>query len=171
MAENSWHSLSPDEVVGLLETDRLSGLSFEKAARRLAEFGPNRLTPPKTQSPLVRFLLQFYQPLVMILLAATVVTLAVGEHIDSAVIFAVILANAIIGFVQESKALKAIDALARAMTSSTLAVRGGERKRIAAEEIVPGDIVILQSGDRVPADLRLFDCRELRVAESALTGE
>lgn len=171
MAEKSWHSISLDEVVGSLETDPAAGLGAENAVRRLAEFGPNRLTPAKAQGPLLRFLLQFYQPLVMILLAATLVTLAVGEHVDAGVIFAVILANAIIGFAQESKALKAIDALARSMTSSALVVRGGERKRVAAEDLVPGDIVVLQSGDKVPADLRLFECRELRIAESALTGE
>ncbi len=171
MTDKFWHSLSLNDVVGSLQTDLISGLDPENAIRRLAEFGPNRLTPAKTQGPLLRFLLQFYQPLVMILLAATVVTLAVGEYIDAGVIFAVILANAAIGFAQESKALKAIDALARSMTSSALAVRGGERKRIAAENLVPGDIVILQSGDKVPADLRLFECRELRIAESALTGE
>jgi Ca2+-transporting ATPase len=171
MAEKSWHSISLNEVVGSLQTDLSSGLDPENASDRLAEFGPNRLTPAKTQGPLLRFLLQFYQPLVLILLAATIVTLAVGEYVDAGVIFAVILANAIIGFVQESKALKAIDALARAMTSSALVVRGGERKRIVAEELVPGDIVILQSGDKVPADLRLYECRELRIAESALTGE
>ncbi len=171
MAETSWHSVSLNDVFASLETDHVSGLGSENAVRRLAEFGPNRLTPAKTQGPLLRFLLQFYQPLVMILLAATGVTLAVGEYIDAGVIFAVILANAIIGFAQESKALKAIDALARSMTSSALTVRDGERKRVAADELVPGDIVILQSGDKVPADLRLFECRELRMAESALTGE
>jgi len=171
MAEKSWHSVSLDEVVGSLRTDLISGLDPDNADSRLAEFGPNRLTPAKTQGPLLRFLLQLYQPLVLILLAATVVTLAVGEYIDAGVIFAVILANAIIGFAQESKALKAIDALTRSMTSSALVVRGGERKRIAAEDLVAGDIVFLQSGDKVPADLRLFECRELRIAESALTGE
>ncbi len=171
MAEKSWHSVSLNEVVGSLQTDLISGLDPDNAARRLTEFGPNRLTPTKTQGPLLRFLLQFYQPLVMILLAATVVTLSVGEYIDAGVIFTVILANAIIGFAQESKALKAIDALTRSMTSSALVVRGGERKRIAAEDLVAGDIVFLQSGDKVPADLRLFECRELRIAESALTGE
>ncbi|TFG43537.1 MAG: HAD family hydrolase [Syntrophobacterales bacterium] len=171
MAEKSWHSVSLNEVVGSLRTDLISGLDPDNAARRLAEFGPNRLTPARTQGPLLRFLLQFYQPLVMILLAATVVTLSVGEYIDAGVIFTVILANAIIGFAQESKALKAIDALTRSMTSSALVVRGGERKRIAAEDLVAGDIVFLQSGDKVPADLLLFECRELRIAESALTGE
>ena len=171
MVEKPWHSIPLAEVVGFLQTDSVVGLDPENTIRRLAEFGPNRLTPAKTQGPLLRFLLQFYQPLVLILLAAALVTLAVSEYIDSAVIFAVILANAIIGFVQESKALKAIDALARSMTSSALVVRGGERKRINAEELVPGDVVILQSGDKVPADLRLFACRELRIAESALTGE
>jgi Ca2+-transporting ATPase len=171
MADKSWHSAALDDVVDALQTDLSSGLDSENAIRRLAEFGSNRLTPAKAQGPLLRFLLQLYQPLVMILLVATAVTLAVGEYIDAGVIFAVILANAIIGFAQESKALKAIDALARSMTSSALVIRSGERKRIASEDLVPGDLVMLQSGDKVPADLRLFECRELRIAESALTGE
>jgi Ca2+-transporting ATPase len=145
LTETSWHSVSLNDVSSSLETDLVSGLGSENAALRLAEFGPNRLTPAKTQGPFLRFLLQFYQPLVLILLAAAAVTLAVGEYIDAGVIFAVILANAIIGFAQESKALKAIDALARSMTSSALVVRDGERKRVAAEELVPGDIVILSS--------------------------
>jgi cation-transporting ATPase F len=171
MAEKSWHSLSIDEVAAAQQTDLSSGLSADDAARRLAELGANRLTQVKTQGPLVRFLLQFYQPLVLILLAATLVTLALKEWVDAAVIFVVILVNAIIGFVQESKALKAIDALARSMTSTALVLRGRERIRISAVELVPGDIVLLQSGDKVPADLRLFECRELRIDESTLTGE
>ena len=171
MAEKFWHRLSLDEVAKSLQTDLFAGLAPEDMRRRMGEFGPNRLTQSKTQSPFVQFLLQFNQPLVLILLLATGVTIALREWVDAAVIFAVILANAIIGFIQESKALKAIDALARSMTSSALVLRSGERMRVSAEELVPGDIVFLQSGDKVPADLRLFECRELRIDESALTGE
>jgi cation-transporting ATPase F len=171
MAEKAWHSLSIDEVATTLQTNLSGGLTADNGARRLAEVGLNRLTQIKTQGPLVRFLVQFYQPLVMILLAATLVTLTLKEWVDAAVIFAVILVNAMIGFIQESRALKAIDALARSMTSTALVLRGGNRIRISAEELVPGDIVLLQSGDKVPADLRLFGCRELRIDESTLTGE
>jgi Ca2+-transporting ATPase len=171
MIEKPWHSLSAEEAAASLKTELSAGLSIESASQRLGEAGPNRLTQAKTQGPLARFLLQFYQPLVLILLAATAVTLLLKEWVDAAVIFAVILANAIIGFLQESKALKAIEALARAMTSSALALRSAERVRVPAEELVPGDVVFLQSGDKVPADLRLFECRELRIDESALTGE
>ncbi len=171
MTAIAWHALSAEEAARRERTDLAQGLSAAEAARRAAEFGANRLTPMKTQGPLVRFLLQFYQPLVLILLAATAVTAAVGEWVDAAVILAVVLVNALIGFAQEAKALKAIDALARAMTATALVVRGGERRSVPAAELVPGDIVQLQSGDKVPADVRLFACRELRVDESALTGE
>jgi cation-transporting ATPase F len=117
------------------------------------------------------FLLEFHQPLIYILLAAALITALLHEWVDSGVILGVVLVNAIIGFVQESKALKAIDALARAMTSEATVLRAGEKKRISSTELVPGDVVFLQSGDKVPADLRLLVCRELQADESTLTGE
>jgi len=119
----------------------------------------------------VRFLLQFHQPLIYILLAATVVTFVLGEYVDGAVIFGVVMINAVIGFVQEAKALKAIGALAKTLVTQTTIVRSGRKQRINSADIVPGDIVLLQSGDKVPADLRLLRCRDLHIAEAALTGE
>jgi Ca2+-transporting ATPase len=169
--EHAWHGMTIDAAAAQLETDLAKGLAPETAARRLQTYGPNRLAPKKTQGPLLRFLLQFYQPLVLILLAAAGVTLALREYVDAAVIFTVVLVNAVIGFAQESKALRAIEALARAMTSTAFVLRGGERRRVSSEELVPGDVVLLQSGDKVPADVRLCDCREFRVDESTLTGE
>ncbi len=171
IAEKLWHALPVAEAAARLESDPERGLSGPEVEERRARFGDNRLSPFKTHGPLMRFLLQFYQPLVLILLAATAVTAALGEWVDAAVIFAVVLVNAAIGFVQESRALQAIEALQRAMTATALVLRSGEKRRIPAEELVPGDVVLLQSGDKVPADLRLFDCREFRVDESALTGE
>jgi cation-transporting P-type ATPase F len=147
------------------------GLNSNEVAERQAEFGKNVLTQQKGTSPLVLFLSQFNQPLVYILLVATVVTALLHEWVDSGVIFAVVLINAVIGFFEESKALKAIEALSRAMTSEATVLREGEKRRVAAKQLVPGDIVFLQSGDKVPADLRLLRCRELNVDESALTGE
>lgn len=170
-AETPWHGLSIEEAAAELESDRERGLSVEEAAARRARFGENRLSPIQTHGPLMRLLLQFTQPLVLILVAAAAVTAALGEWVDSGVILAVVVLNAAIGFVQESKALRAIEALQRAMTATALVVRAGEKRRIPAEELVPGDVVLLQSGDKVPADLRLFECREFRVDESALTGE
>ncbi|MEJ5357358.1 MAG: cation-transporting P-type ATPase [Desulfobacterales bacterium] len=171
LEEKPWHGMRIEEVAAGLRSDRERGLSPEEAEERRRRFGDNRLSPFKTHGPLMRFLLQFHQPLVLILLAAAAVTAALGEWLDSAVILAVVVVNAVIGFVQESKALRAIEALQRAMTATALVVRSGEKRRIPAEELVPGDVVLLQSGDKVPADLRLFECREFRVDESALTGE
>jgi len=166
-----WHHLPHDEVETLLESDGAKGLDMFEVAHRQKRFGPNRLTLKKGKNPLVLFLLQFHQPLVYILLGAVIVTFALHEWIDSSVIFGVVLVNAVIGFVQESKALKAIEALARTMEGVATVVRGGHKERVNAAELVPGDLVLLQSGDKVPADLRLLRARELQIDESALTGE
>ncbi|MBK9167960.1 MAG: cation-transporting P-type ATPase [Bryobacterales bacterium] len=166
-----WHHLPASEVLSLVESDLDRGISPEEAALRLEKFGHNILTQKKGHGPLVRFLLQFHQPLIYILLAATVITALLQEWVDSGVIFGVVLVNAVIGFLQESKAVNAIEALARAMTSEATVLRGGARKRIASQGVVPGDIVLLQSGDKVPADVRLLRTRELQIDESALTGE
>ena len=166
-----WHHLPRDEVATLLESDGTRGLDTFELAHRQAEFGPNRLTPQKGTNPLVLFLLQFHQPLVYILLGATMITFALQEWVDSGVIFGVVLVNAVIGFIQETKALKAIEALARTMEGTATVVRAGNKEKIAASALVPGDLVLLQSGDKVPADLRLLRRRELQIDESALTGE
>ena len=119
----------------------------------------------------MRFLLQFHTPLVYILLAAAAITAILQEWVDSGVIFGVVLVNAAIGFLQESNAAKALAALAKTTLTEASVLRAGEMRRISSTELVPGDIVLLQSGDKVPADLRLFHCRDLQVDESALTGE
>ena len=166
-----WHHLPRAEIATLLESDAVRGLDTFEVAHRQAHFGPNRLTLKKGKSPLLLFLLQFNQPLVYILLGAALVTFVLQEWVDSGVIFAVVLVNAIIGFIQESKALKAIEALAHVMEGAATVVRAGKKQKIAASELVPGDLVLLQSGDKVPADLRLLRTRELQIDESALTGE
>jgi Ca2+-transporting ATPase len=166
-----WHHLPESDVVVLLESDLDHGLDLFAAENRQERFGPNAITQRKGHGPLIRFLLEFHQPLIYILLAAALITSFLQEWVDSGVILGVVLVNAFIGFIQESKALKAIEALARAMTSEATVLRAGEQKRIAATELVPGDVVFLQSGDKVPADLRVLRCRELQTDESALTGE
>ena len=170
-SEQAWHNLQVGEVEAALEVDRDRGLSGQEARERLERLGPNRLTQKRGQSPFVRFLLQFNQPLVIILLAAAVITLLLAEYLDAAVIFAVVLVNSVIGFVQESKAMKAIESLAKSMTSEATVLRDGARRRIPAADLVPGDLVLLQSGDKVPADLRLDKIKELQIDESTLTGE
>ncbi|MDJ0763624.1 MAG: HAD-IC family P-type ATPase [Myxococcota bacterium] len=165
------HQVPFEEVATLLDTDPAEGLDAAEVTGRRLEFGPNRLTPKKGRGPIIRFLLQFHAPLVYILLAAGIVTAVLSEWVDAGVILGVVLVNAIVGFVQESKALTAIDALSRVLTRTATIIRQGEQSDIPAEDLVPGDIVLLQSGDKVPADLRLFHTRNLRVDESALTGE
>lgn len=166
-----WHYLPADEVIDLLDSDREKGLDLLAFEDRQKHFGPNAITGKKGKGPLVRFLLQFHQPLIYILLVAGTVTAVLREWVDAGVIFGVVLVNAIIGFIQEAKAVKAIEALARTMTTEATVVRAGEKRRILSVEVVPGDIVLLQSGDKVPADMRLFQTRDLQVDESALTGE
>jgi len=171
LPKEDWHSLDIDKVCSSIESDLENGLSNESVEERRLAFGPNALTHKKGQGPVIRFLLQFNQPLVYILLAATVVTIFLSEWLDSSVIFGVVLVNAVIGYIQEAKALKAIEALARAMTSDATVLRGGEKSKVPSLDLVPGDIVFLKSGDKVPADIRLSKVRELQVDESALTGE
>jgi len=166
-----WHHLPVSEVLELLASDSATGLDKLETADRQAAFGPNNLSPKRERGPLLIFVQQFNQPLVYILLIAGVVTAVLQKWVDTSVILGVVVINAIVGSLQESRALQAIEALRRSMTSVATVLRGGVRQRIAAGELVPGDIVYLQSGDKVPADLRLLDVRGLRVDESALTGE
>ncbi|MEW8185750.1 MAG: cation-transporting P-type ATPase [Candidatus Thiodiazotropha endolucinida] len=166
-----WHHLPADEVEKLLETSATKGLDIFELEHRHAHFGPNRLTPQKGKGPLELFFLQFHQPLIYILLAAALITFLLQEWVDSGVIFGVVLVNAIVGFIQESKALKAIEALAKSMEGSATVVRAGKKTVVPSSDVVPGDLVLMQSGDKVPADLRLVHSRELQIDESTLTGE
>ncbi|MFT7243358.1 MAG: cation-transporting ATPase F [Candidatus Azotimanducaceae bacterium] len=169
--EKLWHSQSTDSVAIELNTDIVAGLSGDEVLQRQQKFGFNNLSEHKGAGPLRRFLLQFNQPLVYILLATVLVTLALQEWVDSAVIFTVVLLNAIIGFVQESKALQAISTLSGSLKTTATVIRNGKRDTVAAAELVPGDIVVLQAGDKVTADMRLIKIRDLQIDESALTGE
>ncbi|HRW80164.1 MAG TPA: HAD-IC family P-type ATPase, partial [Desulfomonilia bacterium] len=166
-----WHHMPADEVLDILESDSEKGLDLFEVGERRARFGENVITTKKGKGPLLRFLLQFHQPLIYILLAAGIITAMLQEWVDAGVIFGVVLVNAVIGFVQEARAVKAMEALARTMVTEATVLRAGEKTRISSAEVVPGDIVLLQSGDKVPADLRLTTARDLQVDESALTGE
>jgi len=169
--EARWHHLEAAEATRLLDSDLRHGLSPEEAGNRLKRFGPNVVSSRGGTPGWKRFLLQFHQPLVYILLAAVGVTAALAEWVDSGVIFGVVLVNAIIGFIQESRAERAIEALSRMVTTQAVVRRGGRKLRVPSSELVPGDVVLLQSGDRVPAELRLFDVHNLHCDESPLTGE
>lgn len=167
----NWHEIPVEQVIGLLESALPTGLTEKEVDLRLRQFGSNQMTKHQRVSEWVRFLLQFHQPLIYILLAATGITTALGEWVDASVIFGVVLINAVIGYLQEAKAEKAIDALAQMLLTETTVRRGGEKLRIPSSQLVPGDVVLLQSGDRVPADLRLLHLRNLQIEEAALTGE
>jgi len=166
-----WHGVDYNEALRALNADLQKGLSSREADERRLRHGANVLTKKKGTGALVRFLMQFSQPLVYILLAASLITLLLGEYVDSSVIFLVVLVNAIVGFIQEAKALKSLDALSKTMTTLAVVVRDGREMRIASEQLVPGDIVLLSSGDKVSADLRLVSIKDIQINESALTGE
>ncbi|WP_199522451.1 cation-translocating P-type ATPase [Geodermatophilus marinus] len=165
------HELPAHEVLLLLETHPERGLSTEEARRRREVVGRNTLPRIGRRGPWLRFLLQFHHPLIYVLLAAAAATLALGDVVDSGVILAVVLVNAVIGFVQESRAERALDALMAMVRTETTVLRDGRRHRISSDDLVPGDVVVVEAGDKVPADLRLVTVHELEIDESALTGE
>lgn len=165
------YAMEVAEVAEALASDPQQGLSEAEAAERLERFGANQLPEQKKPSSLKRFLLQFNDILIYVLLAAAVLTAALGHWIDTAVILAVVVINALIGFIQEGKAEKALDSIRGMLTTKAVVVRDGKQSKIPMEELVPGDRVLLRAGDRVPADLRIVQARSLRIEEAALTGE
>ena len=167
----SWHSLSVEETLRRLDTSTGNGLDAAEAQSRLQKSGPNRLPAGKKSGPLKRFLSQLNNILVYILLGAGFVKLMLGLWVDAAVIFGVVVLNTLLGFIQEGKAEKALDSIRNMLSAEARTVRGGEPRMIPAEELVPGDVVLLESGDKVPADLRLTEAKNLRTEEAALTGE
>jgi calcium-translocating P-type ATPase len=147
------------------------GLTTAEAARRLAAHGPNRLPEARSRGPLLRFLMQFNNVLIHVLIGAAVVTAALQHWVDTGVILGVVLANAIIGFVQEGKAEAAMAAIRDMLAPRAAVLRDGRRATVAADAVVPGDVVLLEPGDKVPADLRILDARGLAAQEAILTGE
>ncbi len=171
LPKHYWHHLAEEDVFEALKSDHHAGLSAQEVEERLRLFGENTISSRKPVSPFKRFLLQFNNPLIYILLVATAVTFFLQEYVDSGVIFGVVMINAIIGYLQEAKAEEAINSLKKMMSSSANVIRDGTKTTVPATQLVPGDIVQLASGDKVPADMRLFKSRDLQVDESALTGE
>ncbi len=166
----SWHSLAIRNVISKLGSD-LSGLREEEARSRLGQFGYNELEREKKPSSVAVFLRQFKNVLVIILLAAALISFALGETVDAAVILGIVFAVSLLGFFQEYRAERALEALKRMAALTATVIRGGVESEIPARELVPGDIVVLSVGDKGPADLRLIEAVNLRVDESALTGE
>ena len=167
----NWHALNEQQVLKALTSDAQKGLQTDEVKSRYKKHGPNLLSVKKTKPALLRFLSQFNQALVYILLVAIVIKIYLGAYVDASVIFGVVLLNAIIGFIQENKALNALAALSESLVTVSTVLRDGKKQQVDAKELVVGDIVLLQSGDKVPADIRLLTSRELQIDESALTGE
>lgn len=166
----SFHALSKDDAlrsVGAVAT----GLTSAEAARRLAEHGPNRLPEAPKRNALVRFFAHFHNVLIYVLIASAAITAALQHWVDTGVILAVVLANAVIGFVQEGRAEQAMEALRGMLAPRSAVLRDGRRHSVDAADLVPGDIVLVEAGDRVTADLRLIEARGLKAEEAILTGE
>jgi magnesium-transporting ATPase (P-type) len=165
-----WHAQDSGAVLRALESSSC-GLSAQEAAARLARHGPNRLPQAAKPGALRRLALQFHNLLIYVLLASAAVAALLGHPADAAVILAVVLINAAIGFIQEGRAEKALDAIRGMIAPRAAVMRDGRRLTVAARDIAPGDIVLLEAGDRAPADLRLIRARNLKIEEAILTGE
>ncbi|MDM5271578.1 cation-transporting P-type ATPase [Sulfurovum sp. zt1-1] len=167
---DDWHHKSPDETLSLLKTST-EGLSQKSAEQRALEFGSNELPKPVRPHILMRFLSHFHNILIYVLLSAAVITALLEHFVDTAVIVSVVIINALIGFLQEGKAEKAMDAIRNMLALKAKIIREGKHQSISAESLVPGDIVLLEAGDKVPADLRLLSIHGLKIQEAVLTGE
>jgi magnesium-transporting ATPase (P-type) len=167
----AWHAMSEAEVVKRLDTNPEKGLNLSEASARLQKYGPNRLPEGRKRGPFARFFAQFNNILVFVLLAAGFTKLMLSLWTDAGIIFAVVVLNALLGFIQEGKAEKALDSIRNMLSAEARTMRSGETRMIPAEQLVPGDVVLLESGDKIPADLRLIEAKNLRTEEAALTGE
>jgi Ca2+-transporting ATPase len=170
-AELAWHALDPAEAARRLGADLERGLDDVEVARRLARFGPNALAETRPRSPWMILIDQFRSLVVGLLVAATVVSLATGEILEAMAILVVIALNALIGFATEWKAARALTALKRQVVAEAHVIRSGAEHVVPAADLVPGDVVVLAAGGRVPADGRIVEARRLQVIEAALTGE
>jgi len=170
-APPTWHTLSKQQVLQQLTVDPRQGLTEAEAASRLHQQGANTLPRAKARPAWLRLLLHFHNPLIYVLLAAATLTLLLRDFVDAGVILAVILINALIGYTQEGKAEQALAAVSAMLASEATVLRQGCKRKIPASQLVPGDLVWLESGDKVPADLRLLRTHQLHISEAALTGE
>jgi len=170
MATPIWHALSPEQVLNELKAEK-SGLSAQQVQQRLAEYGANRLQEAKRISWPIRLLLQFHNPLIYALLVSAAITAILGLWTDTIMIAAAAIINALIGYFQENKAEKALKAIHELLAPTATVLRDGVRHSVPATALVPGDVILLKSGDRVPADCRIIDATNCRVNEALLTGE
>ena len=166
-----WHSKTKEQVIDELQVAPSVGLSEQQVAARLEKYGKNKITGSKKKSLVAMFFAQMQDALIYVLLAATVITFIIGEYTDSIIIIVVVLINALIGVAQEYKAEQAIEALQKMSNPQTMVRRAGENQEIDSEDLVPGDVVLIDAGRFIPADLRLIESSNLQIEESALTGE
>lgn len=170
MTKKDWHRNSWEDVVNQLGAS-LQGLSNEEAKKRFEQFGPNEIKEKKKKTPFTLFLEQFKDFMILILIAAAIISGIIGEASDTIVILVIVILNAVIGFIQEYRAEKAISALKRMATPNAVVIRSGMPLNVSASQIVPGDVVVLEAGKVVPADMRLIEVMDLKIEEAALTGE
>lgn len=171
MEQKVWHQLERDEVLAALGSDPDKGLAAADAAKRLEQYGRNELSEGKLISPIILFLNQFKDFMVLVLVGATLISGLLGEYLDAVTIIAIIVLNGVLGFIQEYRAEQSLRSLKELSAPTARVIRDGQVMETAARELVPGDIVVLESGDRIPADIRLVEANSLYAEESALTGE
>jgi len=169
--QTAWHALTADEAIQRLKTSVTTGLDDAEATRRQAEYGPNMLPTARKRGPFMRFLQQFNNVLVFVLLAAGFIKLMMNLWLDASIILGVVIINGLLGFLQEGRAEKSLDSIRNMLSAEARTLRNGQTSMIPAETLVPGDLVFLESGDKIPADIRLTDVKNLRTEEAALTGE
>lgn len=167
---NVWHTLQSDEVISMLDSSP-EGLSFEEVGGRLKEYGLNEIQERKRKSAFAMFFDQFKDFMIIVLIVAAMISGVIGEPVDTIAIIVIVILNAVMGFIQEYRAEKALEALKKMAAPYAVVIRGGKHMSIPAQEIVPGDVVVVEAGNVVPADLRLIEVNQLRIDESALTGE
>lgn len=166
----SWHAQNTQEALDELKVSE-QGLSSNEAQQRFTQYGPNELKKEKSKSPIKLFLSQFTDVLMIILLVATGLSLVVGETVEALVILAIVIASAVLGFTQEYRSEKAVEALKKMTAPTAIVIHDGKETKIPANQLVPGDIILLYTGDKIPADARLIEAHNLKIDEAALTGE
>ena len=171
MTKQRWHSMESESVLSKLETDPQQGLTPEEARKRLQEYGYNELKEEAKTSPFILFINQFKNTLIIILIVATVLSALIGDLLDAAIILAIVVFCALLGFLQEYRAERALEALKKMLTPTITALRGGRDLEIPSKELVPGDMILLEAGDKIPADGRLIEIHSLQCDEAPLTGE
>ena len=171
MTKQRWHSMESESVLRKLETDPQQGLTPEEVGKRLQEYGYNELKEEAKASPFILFINQFKNTLIVILIVATVLSALIGDLLDAGIILAIVVFCALLGFFQEYRAERALDALKKMLTPTITALREGRDLEIPSKELVPGDIILLEAGDKIPADGRLIEIHSLQCDEAPLTGE